>query len=163
MATREAFGAALLALGEANSLVVALDADVKNSTYSDKFGKAVSGPVPRNFIAEQNMLGAAAALPLAVRFRSWRPSPRFSRARMIFIRMAAISQSNIKLVGTHVGVSIGEGWSVADGTRRSGHDVDPAWRDRALSVRWPVDVQIDGVGCSPKGMVYCAPVVPRRR
>ncbi|MCC7213812.1 MAG: transketolase, partial [Nitrospira sp.] len=107
-ATREAFGAALLALGEANSQVVALDADVKNSTYSDKFGKRFPDRFLENFIAEQNMLGAAAGIaacgkiPFVATFAAF-----FTRA-YDFIRMAAISQSNIKLVGTHVGVSIGE-------------------------------------------------------
>src|ERR1051325_8686933 len=62
VATREAFGAALLALGEANPLVVALDADVKNSTFTDKFGKQFPDRFLENFIAEQNMLGAAAGL-----------------------------------------------------------------------------------------------------
>ena len=61
-ATREAFGVALLALGDANPLVAALDADVKNSTYSDKFGKRFPGRFLENFIAEQNMLGAAAGI-----------------------------------------------------------------------------------------------------
>ncbi|HMU31483.1 MAG TPA: transketolase, partial [Nitrospira sp.] len=108
VATREAFGAALLALGEANSQVVALDADVKNSTYSDKFGKRFPDRFLENFIAEQNMLGAAAGIaacgkiPFVATFAAF-----FTRA-YDFIRMAAISQSNIKLVGTHVGVSIGE-------------------------------------------------------
>jgi len=107
-AAREAFGAALLALGEANSQVVALDADVKNSTYTDKFGKRFPDRFLENFIAEQNMLGAAAGvaacgkIPFVATFAAF-----FTRA-YDFIRMAAISQSNMKLVGTHVGVSIGE-------------------------------------------------------
>ena len=108
VATREAFGAALEALGSVNPLVVALDADVKNSTYTDKFGKKFPNRFFENFIAEQNMVGAAAGLaacgkiPFAATFACF-----LSRA-YDFIRMAAISGSNIKLVGTHVGVSIGE-------------------------------------------------------
>ena len=54
------------------------------------------------------MLGAAVALPLAVRFRSWRPSRRFSRARMISFVWRRSASRDMKLVGTHVGVSIGE-------------------------------------------------------
>ncbi|MEO5956880.1 MAG: transketolase, partial [Nitrospiraceae bacterium] len=61
-ATREAFGVALEAIGAANPLVVGLDADVKNSTYTDKFGKKFPNRFFENFIAEQNMLGAAAGL-----------------------------------------------------------------------------------------------------
>lgn len=108
VATREAFGAALAALGEANPLVVALDADVKNSTYTDKFGKQFPDRFFENFIAEQNMLGASAGLaalgkvPFAATFAC------FLTRAYDFIRMSAISNSNIKLVGTHAGVSIGE-------------------------------------------------------
>ena len=108
VATREAFGVALEALGSVNPSIVALDADVKNSTYTDKFGKKFSNRFFESFIAEQNMVGAAAGLaacgkiPFAATFACF-----FSRA-YDFIRMAAISGSNIKLVGTHVGVSIGE-------------------------------------------------------
>ncbi len=108
VATREAFGEALAQLGEVNPLVVGLDADVKNSTYTDKFGKRFPDRFFENFIAEQNMVGAAAGLgacgkiPFAATFAAF-----FTRA-YDFIRMAAISQSNIKLMGSHVGVSIGE-------------------------------------------------------
>jgi len=108
VATREAFGDALAQLGEVNPLVVGLDADVKNSTYTDKFGKRFPSRFFENFIAEQNMIGAAAGLaacgkiPFAATFAAF-----FTRA-YDFIRMAAISQSNIKLMGSHVGVSIGE-------------------------------------------------------
>ena len=70
VATREAFGIALEALGEVNPLVVGLDADVKNSTYTDKFGKKFPNRFFENFIAEQNMLGAAAGSLLAEKFRS---------------------------------------------------------------------------------------------
>lgn len=108
VATREAFGAALAALGEANPLVVGLDADVKNSTYTDKFGKQFPDRFFENFIAEQNMVGVAMGLaacgkiPFSATFACF-----FTRA-YDFIRVAAISHSNIKLVGTHAGVSIGE-------------------------------------------------------
>ncbi len=108
VATREAFGAALAALGEANPLVVGLDADVKNSTFTDKFGKQFPGRFFESFIAEQNMVGAAVGLastgkiPFAATFAC------FLTRAYDFIRMAAISHSNIKLMGSHVGVSIGE-------------------------------------------------------
>ena len=61
MATREAYGVALAKLGEADSRVVALDADVKNSTFSDKFEKAFPDRFYENYIAEQVMVGAAMA------------------------------------------------------------------------------------------------------
>lgn len=108
VATREAFGVALHALGQANPAVVALDADVKNSTYTDKFGKAFPARFFENFIAEQNMVGAAVGLSTCGKIPFAATFACFLTRAYDFIRMAAISQVNIKLVGTHVGVSIGE-------------------------------------------------------
>ena len=62
VATREAYGTALAKLGEADPRVVALDADVKNSTFSDKFEKVLPDRFYQNFIAEQVMVGAAMGL-----------------------------------------------------------------------------------------------------
>lgn len=108
VATREAYGDALVALGRANGRVVALDGDVKNSTYSEKFYKAFPDRFVECFIAEQNMVGAAIGLA----HRGWVPfastfAAFFSRA-YDFIRMAGIAHANIKLCGSHCGVSIGE-------------------------------------------------------
>jgi transketolase len=108
VATREAYGAALAKLGDADPRVVALDADVKNSTFSDKFEKAFPDRFFENFIAEQVMVGAAmglaarGAIPHASTFAC------FLTRAADFIRMAAISNVNIKLAGSHAGVSIGE-------------------------------------------------------
>jgi transketolase len=108
VATREAFGAALARLGGVNSRVVALDADVKNSTYSEKFEAAHPDRFYQCFIAEQVMVGAAmglaarGAVPFPATFAAF-----FTRAAD-FIRMMAIGDNNVKLVGTHAGVSIGE-------------------------------------------------------
>jgi transketolase len=108
VATREAYGAVLAKLGEADARVVALDADVKNSTFSDRFEKIFPDRFYENFIAEQVMVGAAmglaarGAIPHASTFACF-----LSRAAD-FIRMAAISNVNIKLAGSHAGVSIGE-------------------------------------------------------
>src|SRR5205085_10655537 len=107
-ATREAFGVAVEALGTVNPLVVGLDADVKNSTYTDKFGKKFPNRFFENFIAEQNMVGAAAGLAACGKVPFVSTSACFLARAYDFIRMAAISGSNIKLVGTHDGVSIGE-------------------------------------------------------
>ena len=108
VATREAYGAALVRLGEADARVVALDADVKNSTFSDKFEKAFPDRFYQNFIAEQVMVGAA--MGLAARGAIPFPSTFacFLTRAADFIRMAAISNVNIKLAGSHAGVSIGE-------------------------------------------------------
>jgi len=108
IATREAFGSALLRLGETDPRIVAMDGDTKNSTYSEKFFKKFPERFTECFIAEQNMVGVATGfaargkVPFASTFAAF-----FSRA-YDQIRVAGISQSNIKLVGSHVGVSIGE-------------------------------------------------------
>jgi transketolase len=108
VATREAYGTALAKLGAADPRVVALDADVKNSTFSDRFEKAFPDRFYENFIAEQVMIGAA--MGLAARGAIPFPSTFacFLTRAADFIRMAAISNVNIKLAGSHAGVSIGE-------------------------------------------------------
>jgi len=108
VASREAFGNALLRMGEIDPRIVCLDGDTKNSTYSDKFCKKFPNRFIECFIAEQNMVGVAAGfsargkVPFASTFAAF-----FTRA-FDQIRIAGISGSNIKLVGSHVGVSIGE-------------------------------------------------------
>jgi len=108
VATREAYGNALLRLGVADTRIVALDGDTKNSTYADKFFKAAPDRGFECFIAEQNMVGVSTGfsarhkIPFSSTFACF-----FSRA-YDHIRVAGISQSNIKLAGSHVGVSIGE-------------------------------------------------------
>jgi transketolase len=108
VATREAYGTALAKLGEADPRVVALDADVKNSTFSDKFEQAHPSRFFQNFIAEQVMLGSA--MGLAARGAIPFPSTFacFLTRAADFIRMAAISNLEIKMAGSHAGVSIGE-------------------------------------------------------
>ena len=153
-ATREAFGVALEALGAVNPLVVGLDADVKNSTYTDKFGKKFPNRFFENFIAEQNMVGVAAGLaacgkvPFAATFAC------FLARAYDFIRMAAISGSNIKLVGTHVGVSIGE-----DGPSQMGlEDIAMMAAQPGVTVLYPSDAtctyRLVETAATHKGMVY---------
>jgi transketolase len=107
-ATREAFGDALAKLVAADPRVVVLDADVKNSTYTDRAEKAAPDRFYENFIAEQVMVGAAmglaarGAIPFASTFAC------FLTRAADFLRMAAIGANNIKLAGTHAGISIGE-------------------------------------------------------
>ena len=108
VATREAYGTALARLGQADSRVVALDADVGNSTFSERFEKVLPERFYENFIAEQVMIGAA--MGLAARGAIPFPSTFacFLSRGYDFIRMAAISNLNVKLAGSHAGVSIGE-------------------------------------------------------
>ena len=87
---------------------MALDADVKNSTFSDKFEAAHPDRFYQCFIAEQVMIGAA--MGLAARGAIPFPSTfaAFLTRAADFIRMAAISDLNVKMAGSHAGVSIGE-------------------------------------------------------
>ncbi|MEO6307248.1 MAG: transketolase [Nitrospiraceae bacterium] len=153
-ATREAFGHAFEALGAVNSLVVGLDADVKNSTYTDKFGKKFPNRFFENFIAEQNMLGAAAGLAACGKIPFVATFAAFYTRAYDFIRMAAISGSNIKLVGTHVGVSIGE-----DGPSQMGlEDIAMMAAQPGVTVLYPSDAtctyRLVEIAATHKGMVY---------
>ena len=107
-ATRKGYGDALKALGAANSKVVGLDGEVSNSTYAEEFAKAFPDRYFEQYIAEQQMVAAAVGFSV----RGWIPfastfAAFFTRA-YDFIRMAAISRANIRLCGSHAGVSIGE-------------------------------------------------------
>jgi transketolase len=108
IATREAWGVGLAAVGTIDRRVVALDADVKNSTFSDKFEKVAPDRFYENFIAEQAMVGAA--MGLAARGAIPFPSTFacFLTRAADFVRMAGVSFSNVKFSGSHCGVSIGE-------------------------------------------------------
>jgi transketolase len=107
-ATRLAYGIALQSLGRVNGWVVALDGDVKNSTYADRFFDSFPKRSFQSFIAEQNMVGmgmgmsAKGFIPFVATFAAF-----LSRAHDQ-VRMAAYSLANLKLCGSHVGVSIGE-------------------------------------------------------
>jgi transketolase len=108
VATRKAFGDALTVLGGARSDVIALDGEVGNSTYTEEFAEKYPDRFFQMWISEQQMLAAAVGLqvrhyvPFAATFAAF-----LSRA-YDFARMAAISQANIRLCGSHAGVSIGE-------------------------------------------------------
>jgi len=114
-ATRRAYGNALLNLGKINETVVALDGDVKNSTYTEDFFKFFPKRSFQSYIAEQNMVGmsigmsAKGYLPFLATFSAF-----LTRAHDQ-IRMSAYSLSNIKFAGSHSGVSIG-----ADGPSQMG-------------------------------------------
>jgi transketolase len=106
VATRKAYGDALAALG-ARPDVVAMDGEVSNSTFADEFARAHPRRYFEMYIAEQQLVAAAVGFSV----RGYRPfastfAAFFSRA-YDFIRMAAISQASICLVGSHAGVEIG--------------------------------------------------------
>ncbi|XP_038628776.1 transketolase isoform X1 [Tachyglossus aculeatus] len=109
VATRKAYGVALAKLGHANDRVIALDGDTKNSTFSELFKKEHPNRFIECYIAEQNMVSIAVGcatrdrtVPFCSTFAAF-----YTRA-FDQIRMAAISESNINLCGSHCGVSIGE-------------------------------------------------------
>src|SRR5207302_2713158 len=108
IATRKAYGEAIAALGAAREDVVALDAEVSNSTHAEDFKKTAPDRFFEMYIAEQQMVAAAVGMqvvglvPFGSTFAAF-----FTRA-YDFIRMAAISRANIRLSGSHAGVSIGE-------------------------------------------------------
>ena len=108
VATREAYGTALAKLGDGDERIVALDGDVKNSTFSEKFEAKHRDRFFQNFIAEQVMIGSA--MGLAARGAIPFPSTfaAFLTRAYDFIRMACISNVNVKMAGSHAGVSIGE-------------------------------------------------------
>jgi transketolase len=108
VATRKAFGEALRALALARTDVVALDGEVANSTYTEDVLSVAPDRFVEMFIAEQSMVGAAVGMqvlrkaPFAATFAA------FLTRAFDFVRMAAISRANIRLSGSHAGVSIGE-------------------------------------------------------
>src|SRR5690349_2148078 len=108
VATRRAYGDALAALGSIRGDVVALDGEVSNSTYAEIFRDAHPDRYFEMYIAEQQMVAAA----VGIQVRKWVPFASTFAAFMSraydFIRMAAISQADIRLCGSHAGVSIGE-------------------------------------------------------
>ena len=107
IATRKAFGEALAALAVRGD-VVAIDGEVANSTHTEDLQKVAPERFVESYIAEQNMLGMAVgmqALGMVVFPATF--AAFFTRA-YDFIRMAAISRANLRLSGSHAGISIGE-------------------------------------------------------
>ncbi|HUG06812.1 MAG TPA: transketolase [Candidatus Limnocylindria bacterium] len=108
VATRKAYGEALAALGAARADVVVLDAEVSNSTHAEDFKKVAADRFFEMYIAEQRMVAVAVGMqvvglvPFASTFAA------FLTRAYDFIRMAAISRADIRLSGSHAGVSIGE-------------------------------------------------------
>jgi transketolase len=108
-ATRKAYGLALAALGDLRGDVVALDGEVSNSTHSEEFAKAHSDRYFEMFIAEQQLVAAAVGMQVGGRWVPFASTfAAFLSRAYDFVRMAAISRADIRLSGSHAGVSIGE-------------------------------------------------------
>ncbi len=108
VATREAYGNALVRLGAAEKRIVALDGDTKNSTFAEKFAKAHPERFFECFIAEQNMVGVAAGLAARGKIPFVSTFGAFLTRAYDQIRMAGVSGLHVILMGSHAGVSIGE-------------------------------------------------------
>ncbi|MFN2556966.1 MAG: transketolase [Nitriliruptorales bacterium] len=108
VATRNAFGDALTALGNGRGDVVSLDAEISDSTRAEFFKEAHPERFFEMYIAEQQMVAAAVGFQV----RGWVPFAStfaaFHTRAYDFVRMAAISRANLKLCGSHAGVSIGK-------------------------------------------------------
>jgi len=135
VATRTAFGEALAALGAIRPEIVALDGEVADSTRLEFFAKAHPERFFECYIAEQQMVAAA----VGMQARGWAPyvatfAAFFTRA-YDFIRMAAVSRANLRLVGSHAGVSIGQ-----DGPSQMGLEDIAAMRSvHGSTVLYPCD------------------------
>jgi transketolase len=107
-ATREVFGDILAKLGEQNKELYALDGDVMNSTFTQTFKKSSPERFVECYIAEQNMVSVAAGLSRMGKIPFVATFAAFLSRAADQVRMARVSEANIKFVGSHVGVSIGE-------------------------------------------------------
>jgi transketolase len=107
VATRGAYGDALAWLGSIDKRVVALDGEVGNSTYAERFAAKHPDRFFEMYIAEQQMVASA----IGMQTRGWKPFASsfgaFLSRAYDFVRMGAISDADLKLCGSHVGVSIG--------------------------------------------------------
>lgn len=161
VATREAYGNALRRLGAVNPNLVVLDGDTKNSTYSEKFLKDFPDRFIECFIAEQNMVGAAVGLSALGKIPFVSTFACFLTRAYDHIRMASISQANVKLCGSHAGVSIGE-----DGPSQMG--LEDLAMMRALSgstVLYPCDAvsteRLVALAADTPGLVYIRTTRPK--
>jgi transketolase len=106
--TREAYGDTLKILGGIYDEMIVVDAEVSNSTYADKFKKEFPTRFFEMFIAEQCMIGVATGLATRGKKVFASTFAAFLSRAYDFIRMSAISRANLKVCGSHAGVSIGQ-------------------------------------------------------
>lgn len=108
IATRQAYGEALVELGEENLNIVVLDAEVANSTFENQFQKKFPERFFQMFIAEENMADVALGLSKIGLIPFFSTFAAFLTQTFDQLRMAQYSNPNLKIVGTHAGVSIGQ-------------------------------------------------------
>lgn len=163
VATRTAYGTALVKLGKVDPALVALDGDTKNSTYAETFMKAYPDRFFEGFIAEQNLAGAAVGLAR----RGFNPFVStfacFMTRGFDFIRMAPIGQAKIRFCGSHSGVSIGP-----DGPSQMGLEDLAMFRSIAGSiVLYPSDAvsteRLVNTAAAHEGVAYIRTSRPKTR
>ncbi|MBI2932056.1 MAG: transketolase [Planctomycetes bacterium] len=164
IATREAYGNALVKLGAVNPHVIVIDGDTKNSTFSEKFKAAFPDRFIEAYIAEQNMVGIATGLagegkiPFASTFAC------FLTRAVDQIRMAAYSRPPVLvLCGSHAGVSIGE-----DGPSQMGlEDIAIMRAVFGSTVLYPSDAvsaeRLTAAACAAQGVVYIRTTRPKTK
>jgi len=153
-ATRKAYGEALLQLVESDDRVIVLDAGMDNSTFSELVKEKYPDRFLQMYIAEQTMVGVA----LGLSRRGWRPYlstfAAFLTRAHDQIRMSRYSEGNLKIMGSHAGVSMG-----ADGSSQMGLEDIAMFRSVPEAViLYPADAvamhKLVGVADKHKGMVY---------
>ena len=135
VATRNAYGAALAKLAEKDSRIVGVDGDVGNSTFTTDIMKTDPSRLFQCYIAEQNLVGVAMGLACRGKIPFASSFACFLARGYDFMRLAAISSTNVKLVGTHAGISIGE-----DGPSQMGlEDLAMTCAEPNYTVFYPTD------------------------
>ena len=163
IATRKTFGEALLALGQASEFVIGVDADVKNSTMLQGLKDVKPDQFIDCFIAEQNLVGVSIGAGVRGRIPFCGTFATFFTRAFDFIRMGAISQCNVKFVGSHCGVSIG-----ADGPSQMGLEDIAMFRSvPGCVVLYPSDAvstyHATTIAANHKGMVFIRTNRPETR
>lgn len=137
LATRVAYGVGMIALGDVDSRIVSVDGDVSNSTFANMFQKEHAARFFEGKIAEQNMVSVASGLAAGGKIPFVSSFAKFLARAVDQIDMAVISRANIKIVGSHAGVSLG-----ADGPSQM--SVSDMAYFRSLT---RVDNGAGGIGC----------------
>jgi len=154
VSTREAYGKSLAALFSRNASLVALDAEVSNSTFAEEISKRFPERFFEMFVAEQNMLGTALGLSLRGKIPFVSTFAAFMTRAFDQLRMGQYSGGNLKCAGSHAGVSIGQ-----DGSSQMGLEDLAMFRSLYNSVvLYPCDghstARIVQEAALKKGLVY---------
>lgn len=154
VAPRKAYGLALNRIADQYPDIVVLDAEVSNSTYSELFKKEHLDRFIETFIAEQNMIGIATGLSRRGKIPFASTFAAFLTRAFDHIRMSHYSEANIKIVGSHAGVSIGE-----DGASQMGLEDMAMFRSvLGSTVLYPADAvatdHLVEAAAEHRGLVY---------